>query len=133
MNNELNKNKVEQLKVLTDYSLWTFLAQRIKKDNKFSRFEALYDLIQRQYLVCLKDGDGYLEGTITDFTKKWKWDRETVNKFLDQLQQIGILSVVTTKNRPHFRINYIKDVSEQQGAANGLSQPVFPSQATNSP
>ena len=47
-----------------------------------------------------------LNGTIQDMAKAWGWDRETVARFLDNLEQLGVLTVQTTGNRKTFMLKY---------------------------
>ena len=100
-------NALAELKIQTDIPLWKLLLQGIKKTHKLSWVEAFYDLIDRQCVSILKGGDTHLSGSIIEIAKAWGWDRETVGRFLDNLEQLGAVSIDIEGNRKTFRMNCI--------------------------
>lgn len=104
--NEHQNSANAQIIIQTDIPLWDFLVQGIKKAHKVSRVQAFHDLIDRQRIALLKGEDENLTGTIQDMAKAWGWDRDTVARFLDNLEQLGVLTVETTGNRKSFMLKY---------------------------
>lgn len=100
-------NTLANVRINTDIGLWKMLLQGIKKTHKLSRVEAFYDLIDRQCFSLIKGDNVYLNGTITEMAKAWCWDRETVTRFLDSLEQAGMLTIETEDNRKVFRLDCI--------------------------
>lgn len=104
--NEHQNSANAQIIIQTDIAFWNFLVQGIKKTHKVSRVQAFYDLIDRQRIALLKGENENLIGTIQDMAKAWGWDRYTVTRFLDQLEQLGKLTVETTGNRKSFKLKF---------------------------
>lgn len=104
--NEQQNSANAQLIIQTDIPLWNFLVQGMKKAHKVSRVQAFCDLIDRQRIALLKGENETLTGTIQDMAKAWGWDRETVARFLDNLEQLGVITVETTGNRKSFMLKY---------------------------
>ena len=104
--NEHQNKANAQLVIQTDIPLWDFLTQGIKKAHKVSRVQAFYDLIDRQRIALLKGENENFTGTIQDMAKAWGWDRDTVARFLDHLEQLGQLTVETRANRKSFKLKY---------------------------
>lgn len=104
--NEHQNSANAQIIIQTNIPLWDFLVQGIKKAHKVSRVQAFHDLIDRQRIALLKGEDENLTGTIQDMAKAWGWDRDTVARFLDNLEQLGVLTVETTGNRKSFMLKY---------------------------
>lgn len=98
--------KTERMKIQTDIPLWNLLLQGTKKSHKFTKAEAFYDLIDRQRIALLTDEEEYLKGSILEFSKSWGWDRETVAKFLENLQQLGAITIHMAGNRKAVHLNY---------------------------
>ena len=97
------------LKIIADIPLWDLLVQGTKKTNKLSRVQALRDIIERQYITLLKGEDEYLSGSVLDFAKSWGWDRETVTRFLNELEQLGVITIDVSVNRKKIKLNCITD------------------------
>lgn len=98
---------VQQLKIVTDYPFWEYLAQGQKKGHKQTRVEAFYDLIGRQVMALMQNDDDYVEGNLTELAKTWGWNRETVSKFLDTLEQMGMLQIYTSMNRKFLKLQCV--------------------------
>lgn len=110
--NTQNKNRItskKQMKIIVDFSLLNLLSANTKKSGKFTRVQALCDLIERQFITVLQEEGEYLKGSVLDFARTWGWDRDTVNRFLNELEQQGIVSALVTQNRKTFRVNYVTD------------------------
>ena len=102
--NTQQNNALAGLTIQTDIALWRLLLQGMKKSHKLSRVEAFYDLIDRHCIAMLKGEDDHINGTIHNMAKSWGWDRETVAKFLDNLQQLGAVTLDTDGSRKTVRL-----------------------------
>lgn len=103
----MTETKDIQMNIVTDIRLWNLLLQGHKKSHGHTRVEAFYDLIDRQRIALLTSEDDCLKGSVMEFSKVWGWDRETVVRFLDNLEQIGVLTVRMAGNRKVVRLNYV--------------------------
>ena len=130
--NTQQNNILKKVRIQTDISLWKMLLQGIKKTHKLSRVEAFYDLIDRQCVSMLKGEDSHLSGSILEIAKAWGWDRETVGRFLDNLEQLGVVTIDMEGNRKTVRMNCITLTKDSSGALQGLSELKTPSSATHS-
>lgn len=104
--NTQNKNRItskKQMKIIVDFSLLKMLSANKKKLGKFTRVQALCDLIERQYITALQEDGEYLKGSVFEFSKNWGWDRDTVARFLNELELLGIVSSQMTQNRKTIR------------------------------
>ena len=129
--NVLQNNVLTKVKIQTDIPLWKLLLQGIKKTHKLTRVEAFYDLIDRQCVSLLKGEDTHLSGNINEISKAWGWDRETVGRFLDNLEQLGILTIDLDGNRKAFRMNCIVIPQTVSGDTQKPSEAKSPSSLTN--
>ena len=73
---------------------------RPKPGDKYTRFEAYYDLLSRaattSYLHCrhrreLEIQEGQFVTTILELATAWNWNRPVVKSFIDELQSLNIL------------------------------------------
>ena len=48
-----------------------------------------------------------MKGNVLEFSKAWGWDRETVNRFLERLQDLDIVTISMAGNRKAIKLNYI--------------------------
>lgn len=129
--NSHQKDDFENVKILTDIALWKLLTEDIKKTHKLSRVQAFYDLIDRQRIATIVGGHTNLEKSFTALAKAWGWDRYTVTRFLDSLQQLGILTIITDGNRKTFRLNCVTVHGTVPGDTHEPSEAKTPSPATN--
>ncbi len=129
--NTQQNNALAGLTIQTDIALWRLLLQGMKKSHKLSRVEAFYDLIDRHCIAMLKGEDDHISGTIHNMAKAWGWDRETVAKFLDNLQQLGMVTIDTDGNRKTVRLNCVTLPKMYSGASEKPSDVKIPSSATN--
>lgn len=104
---EQNNSDKTQLKIVTDTRLWNLLLQGMKKSEKLTKVEAFNDLIGRQRIALLTSDDEYMKGNVLEFSKAWGWDRETVNRFLERLQELDIVTISMAGNRKTIKLNYI--------------------------
>ena len=104
---EQNNSDKTQLKIVTDTRLWNLLLQGMKKSEKLTKVEAFNDLIERQRIALLTSDDEYMKGNVLEFSKAWGWDRETVNRFLERLQELDIVTISMAGNRKAIKLNYI--------------------------
>ena len=129
--NTQQNNALAGLTIQTDIALWRLLLQGMKKSHKLSRVEAFYDLIDRHCIAMLKGEDGHTSGTIHNMAKAWGWDRDTVGRFLDSLQQLGMLTIITDGNRKTFQLNCVTVHGTVSGDTHEPSEAKTPSPATN--
>ena len=94
--------------------------------------KAFYDLIERQQIALLKGESESLTATIQDLANKWEWNRETVTRFLDNLEQLNALTVSSTGTRRTIRLNYSIDDNNDGGDSPSPSEPLKPSCPSNS-
>ena len=130
--NEHQNDAKAQLLIQTKIPFWNLLVQGIKKSNKLSRTEAFFDLIDRQRVTLLKNEGEYLKGSILEFAKAWGWDRDTVARFLDNLEQLGMLTIDMVGNQKVIRLNYVIEKENDSGTSQKPSEPLSPSSATDS-
>lgn len=129
-NNPQKNNALAGLKIQTDIALWQLLLQGIKKSHKMSRVEAFYDLIDRHCIAMLKGENNHISGTIHSIAKAWGWDRETVAKFLEHLQKLGMVTINNDGNRKAIMLNCITLPKMDSGASEKPSDAKTPSFAT---
>ena len=104
---EQNNSDKTQLRIETDIRFWNLLLQGMKKSEKLTKVEAFNDLIERQRIALLTSDDEYMKGNVLEFSKAWGWDRETVNRFLERLQELDIVTISMAGNRKAIKLNYI--------------------------
>lgn len=94
----------ETMMVLTSYETWSYLvAGKIRRPrHRYTRAEAYYDLLRRQRLMVV-DGssDDFIDASLQDLAIAWRWDRGTVQRFIDALKERG--AVITAVD--HWRNN----------------------------
>ena len=107
----MDKEKVRnsQVRIVTDIALWNLLLQGVKKQPKYSRLEAFRDLMERQRIALLTCDGKFMKGSVLEFSKAWGWDRDTVSRFLEKLQELGIVTMTLAGNRKAIKLNYITD------------------------
>ncbi len=90
--------------VPTNILLWDYLLKGNKLAPKFTRCEAFYDLIKRQTTIMNQTDELYINGSIRELAMAWRWDRETVFRFLSQLIDFGILIVSQKEPRASYTL-----------------------------
>lgn len=90
-----------KMTVKTDYDLWRLLFRDSipQGSHKLSKAEAYFDLVRRHRLTTLTKNDSYLDGGILALAKAWRWDRNTVKKFIDSLFSIGVATIKKVGNK----------------------------------
>lgn len=131
--NEQRKTTSARLIIPTDIHLWNFLVKGVQKTCRVSRVQAFCDLVERQQVALLKGEGESLSATMQDLANKWGWNRETVTRFIDNLEQLGALNVDTTGNRKTVTLNYSTERKVDTGDFLCPSEPQKPSEASNSP
>ena len=106
-----------QVRIVTDIALWNLLLQGVKKQPKYSRLEAFRDLMERQRIALLTGDGKFMKGSVLEFSKAWGWDRETVSRFLEKLQELDIVTMTLAGNRKAIKLNYITDNAESACAS----------------
>ena len=99
-----SNNSGNNIRIVTDYALWCclFRIPSPKGARKLSRAEAFFDLITKQrQAILLYDQDNILAGFQT-LADEWRWNRQTVKRFLNELQDIG--SVIIAPSYYHTAI-----------------------------
>ena len=102
-----NNSDKTQLRIETDIRFWNLLLQGMKKSEKLTKVEAFNDLLERQRIALLTSDDEFMKGNVLEFSKAWGWDRETVNRFLEHLQELNIVTISMAGNRKAIKLNYI--------------------------
>lgn len=103
--------------VVTTYETWSFLLQGISKRprHRYTKIEAYYDLLNRQRIMILDGGgDDCIDACLQDLANVWRWDRGTVQRFIERLEQYGALttSVDYSRNkRIMIRVNNISGLT----------------------
>ncbi len=87
-----------QVRIVTDIALWNLLLQGVKKH-----------LMERQRIALLTGDGKFMKGSVLEFSKAWGWDRDTVSRFLEKLQELGIVTMTLAGNRKAIKLNYITD------------------------
>ena len=131
--NGQRKNINATLIIPTDIHLWNFLVKGMQKTCRVSRVQAFCDLVERQQVALLKGEGESLSATMQDLANKWGWNRETVTRFIDNLEQLGALTVHTTGNRKAVKLKYSTECKMDTGDFLSPSGPQKPSEASNSP
>ncbi len=107
----------ETMMVLTSYDTWSYLvARKIRMPrHRYTRAEAFYDLLRRQRLMVV-DGSSndFIDASLQDLSIAWRWDRGTVQRFIDGLQEKG--AVITSldrarNNKTLIRVNNISGLT----------------------
>lgn len=112
----IHPRNIEKLLLIpTSIPLWEFLMKNVRKSPRMSRPEAFLDLIDRQKIALIVDHDRFIHGGISDFSRSWGWDRETVVRFLDQLKELGVITSETIGNRKAFRLHYTLTAESDPG------------------
>lgn len=117
----------------TDIHLWNFLVKGVQKTCRVSRVQAFCDLIEKQQVALLKRECNSLSATMQDLANKWGWNRETVTRFIDHLEQLGAITVHTMGNRKTVTLKYSTDDKNDTGDFLGPSERQKPSEASNTP
>ena len=96
------------MKVLTDFSLWNLLLENSVPTGhkKLTKAEAFYDLLNRQKQAVIYDQD-VLPGNFQILADNWNWHRQTVKKFLSELQAIGAIEIELSVNRTVIRVTNV--------------------------
>lgn len=85
--------------------------------HRLKKHEAYYDLIQRVCTCQEQDDDSFVRVSVNALAKAWEWHRQTVNNFLDELQDLGVLSVNTESLSTFIKLNNIVEVSNPTSVA----------------
>lgn len=89
------------------------------KDNaKFSKMEALYDLLDRQRLTVVS-GEEWFDCSTLRLAREWKWQRPTVKKFLAKLVNLGVLNLQPSGSRTLGQIRKMKDAQSDNSCVEG--------------
>ena len=116
--------------VPTNILLWDYLLKGNKLAPKFTRCEAFYDLIKRQTTIMNQTDELYINGSIRELAMAWRWDRETVSRFLSQLTDFGVLMVSQKEPRVSYTLkcsietlNTLNDSSHPSPCLSSSDQP----------
>ena len=55
--------------------------------------------------------DSYVKVSVNALAKAWEWHRQTVNNFLEELKDLGVLSVYTESLSTFVKLNNIEEVN----------------------
>ena len=109
MNDKIgNKISAEkQMIIPTTRQLWEYLLRGRRKNTKMStRAEAFHDLIDRQQMALLS-GRETLNENLSELAKRWHWNRDTTASFLDNLEQLGAVTIDIEGNRKTIRLKCV--------------------------
>lgn len=127
-----SKCDVEKMKIVTDIRLWDYLLSGQQRSaRRLSRMEAFFDLIRRQY-SRLSEGEYFLAENVSRLARLWRWNRDTATFFLNDLEQLGVLTVDTVGNQKFVKLNYVIEKENDSGTSQKPSEPLSPSSATDS-
>ena len=129
--NTQQKNEKSQMEILTDLSLWKMLVQGGKKTHKLNRFEAFFDLLNRQRIALLAEDEGNINFSALELSKAWGWDRVTVTKFIDNLQKLKALTLSTSTKRKLIKLERVTLIKDPPGASPLRSDAQTAPQASN--
>ena len=104
----VQQNAKAQMTIVTDLRFWDYLVQGQKQPHKFTRVEAFHDLLHRQHIALLTGEDEFLKGSALEFSKVWGWDRETVGRFLKNLQDMNVLTIRLAGKRMAVKLNIVQ-------------------------
>ena len=81
------------------------------RKHRLEKHEAYYDLLQ-QVCTCEEQADdSYVKVSGNALAKAWEWHRQTVNNFLEELKDLGVLSVYTESFSTFVKLNNIEEVN----------------------
>lgn len=108
-------------------NLWDYLFRGTQKNvtrtcgkrhkHRLEKHEAYYDLIQRVCTCQEQDEDSFVRVSVNALAKAWEWHRQTVNNFLDELLDLGMLSFYTESLSTFIKLNNIVEVSNPTSVA----------------
>lgn len=87
------------------------------RKHRLEKHEAYYDLLQRVCTCQEQDDDSFVRVSVNALAKAWEWHRQTVNNFLYELQDLGVLSVNTESLSTFIKLNNIVEVSNPTSVA----------------
>ena len=85
--------------------------------HRLEKHEAYYDLIQRVCTCQEQDDDSFVRVSVNALANAWEWHRQTVNNFLDELQDLGVLSFYTESLSTFGKLNNIVEVNNPTSVA----------------
>lgn len=88
-----------------------------RRKHRLEKHEAYYDLIQRVCTCQEQDDDSFVRVSVNALAKAWEWHRQTVNNFLDELQDLGVLSVNTESLSTFIKLKNIVEVNNPTSVA----------------
>lgn len=94
------------IKIVTDYALWCclFRIPSPKGAQKLSRAEAFFDLITKQRQAILLYEQDNISAGFQTLADDWQWNRQTVKRFLKELQDIGSVIIDPSYNHTAIRV-----------------------------
>lgn len=94
------------IRIVTDYALWCclFRIPSPKGARKLSKAEAFYDLITKQRQAILLYEQEYISAGFQTLADDWRWNRQTVKRFLKELQNIGSVIIDPSYNHTAIRV-----------------------------
>lgn len=90
-----------------------------KKDSRFSRHAAFFDLIKRQRAAITVHGDEYIGCCVSELAEAWGWYRQTVSSFLTDLANLGAVSLKTANRRTIVKVNNFSFISGKNSPVGG--------------
>jgi len=93
-----------------------------RRRHRLEKHEAYYDLIQRVCTCQEQDDESFVRVSVNALAKTWEWHRQTVNNFLDELQDLGVLSLYTESLSTFIKLNNIVEVNIPTSVATPIGE-----------
>lgn len=93
-----------------------------RRRHRLEKHEAYYDLIQRVCTCQEQDDESFVRVSVNALAKAWEWHRQTVNNFLDELQDLGVLSLYTESLSTFIKLNNIVEVNIPTSVATPIGE-----------
>ena len=90
--------------------------------HRLEKHEAYYDLLQRVCICQEQDDESFVRVSVNALAKAWEWHRQTVNNFLDELQDLGVLSLYTESLSTFIKLNNIVEVNIPTSVATPIGE-----------
>ena len=109
INKGLNNDRKHDMVIVTDFQAWQYLfREEARKEKKYSKAEAFYFLLSNQRISFLTGEDDFMIYSIVKLMREWKWSRQNVNIFLEDLERIGAITLERNTRLIKFSISNAK-------------------------
>lgn len=105
INKGLNNERKHDMVIVTDFQAWQYLfREEARKEKKYSKAEAFYFLLSNQRISFLTGEDDFMIYSIVKLMREWKWSRQNVNTFLDDLQKLKVIKLINLSKEVKIEI-----------------------------